>query len=121
MLTLKNNNYFPYTLANYFSNNERWQAKAINSPQYQKLEQEEKRRKEELLKLVPDAMHAKASAILEKIDEILASLHGISINEVAIEGFKAGLELAELLYSGKSLEELLYENAFVEVKEKVVS
>ena len=121
MLILKNKDYFPYALGNYFSNNKRWQTRAINSPLYQDLEKAEKQHKEELLKLVPDTMKAEASAILEKMDEVLASFYGISIDEAAIEGFRAGLELGELLYSGKSFESLLRENAFIEVEEKEAS
>lgn len=77
--------------------------------------------KKELLELVPEEKQVKAAAILNEIDEVSAALEGISINEVAIEGFRAGLELGELFYSGKSLETLLYENAFVEVQEREAS
>ena len=121
MLILKNKDYFPYALGNYFSNNKRWQTRAINNPLYQDLEKAEKQHKEELLKLVPDTMKAEASAILEKMDEVLVSFYRISIDEAAIEGFRAGLELGELLYSGKSFASLLRENAFIEVEEKEAS
>lgn len=39
MPILKNKNYLPYALSNFFNNNERWQARALNSSQYHDLEQ----------------------------------------------------------------------------------
>ncbi|MGI5839686.1 MAG: hypothetical protein ACOX8W_08475 [bacterium] len=110
MFVLKDKNYFPYALANYFTNNERWQARTLSSPQYQELAQRVEQYKEE--------NRTKAEVILNSMDETLALLEGINIDEAATEGLRAGLDLGELLYSGKSLETLLHENAFTTVKER---
>ena len=121
MPILKNKNYLPYALSNFFNNNERWQARALNSSQYHDLEQRVEQYKKELLELVPGERQTRAAAILNEIDEASALLYGILINEAAIEGIRAGLDLGELLYSGKSLETLLHENAFTAVKEREAS
>ena len=68
--------------------------------------------------MVPGERQTRAAAILNEIDEASALLYGILINEAAIEGIRAGLELGELLYSGESFTSLLRENAFIEVEEK---
>ena len=121
MFVLKNKNYFPYALANYFTNNERWQARALSSPQYQELAQRVEQYKKELMELVPEENRTKAEVILNSMDETLALLEGINIGEAATEGLRAGLDLGELLYSGKSLGTLLHENAFTAVKEREAS
>ncbi|NLL17841.1 MAG: hypothetical protein GX262_02315 [Clostridia bacterium] len=99
----KNKDYFPYALANYFTNNSRWQARLLSSQRFQDLSRKLKRYKNELLELVPEERRVKVAAILNKIDETSAHLSGISIDEVAIEGLRAGLELGEPFYGGKSL------------------
>ncbi|NLX91297.1 MAG: hypothetical protein GXZ07_06875 [Firmicutes bacterium] len=118
MYAIKNKDYFPYALSCYFSNNSRWPARVFNSPQYKKLAQKKEQLKKDLLKLISDERQTAAEAILEKIEETLSLLGGISNDEIALEGFRAGLELGELLYGNKALEALLHENAFVEVEEK---
>jgi len=118
MYILKDKNYFPYAIANFFSNNERWQRRAINSPQYKHLEEKIRQHRDELLKMIPEDKLTKAKELLNAIDEDSALLSGISISEAEIEGLRAGLDLGELLYSDKSFESLLNENVFIEGAEK---